>query len=52
MTLPRTAADVLAEHVLFKVECIDRIPLAAFEGSTPTAAAPPAGHECAVQAPR
>ena len=25
MTLPRTAADVLAEHVLFEVECIDRM---------------------------
>ena len=25
MTLPRTAADVLAEHVVFEVECIDRM---------------------------
>ena len=25
MTLPRTAADVLADHVLFEVECIDRM---------------------------
>ena len=25
MTLPRTVADVLAEHVLFEVECIDRM---------------------------
>ena len=25
MTLPRSAADVLAEHVVFEVECIDRM---------------------------
>jgi len=25
MTLPRTAADVLAEHVTFQIECIDRM---------------------------
>jgi len=25
MTLPRTVADVLTEHVLFEVECIDRM---------------------------
>ena len=25
MTLPRTAADVLSEHVSFEVECIDRM---------------------------
>jgi hypothetical protein len=25
MTLPRTAADVLSEHVLFEIECIDRM---------------------------
>ena len=25
MTLPRTAADVLSEHVAFEVECIDRM---------------------------
>jgi hypothetical protein len=25
MTLPRTAADVLARHVIFELECIDRI---------------------------
>jgi hypothetical protein len=25
MTLPRTVADVLAEHVTFEVECIDRM---------------------------
>ena len=25
MTLPRSAADVLACHVLFELECIDRI---------------------------
>ena len=25
MTLPRTVADVLSEHVSFEVECIDRI---------------------------
>jgi hypothetical protein len=25
MTLPRTAADVLADHVVFEVECIDRM---------------------------
>jgi hypothetical protein len=25
MTLPRTAADVVAEHVVFEVECIDRM---------------------------
>src|SRR5688572_14598634 len=25
MTLPRSVADVLAEHVLFEVECIDRM---------------------------
>ena len=25
MTLPRTVADVLADHVLFEVECIDRM---------------------------
>jgi hypothetical protein len=25
MTLPRSAADVLADHVLFEVECIDRM---------------------------
>ena len=25
MTLPRSAADVLSEHVAFEVECIDRM---------------------------
>src|SRR5215218_4786070 len=25
MTLPRSVADVLAEHVVFEVECIDRM---------------------------
>jgi hypothetical protein len=25
MTLPRTVADVLADHVMFEVECIDRM---------------------------
>ena len=25
MTLPRTVADVLSEHVAFEVECIDRM---------------------------
>ena len=25
MTLPRSAAEVLARHVLFELECIDRI---------------------------
>ena len=25
MTLPRTVADVLSEHVVFEVECIDRM---------------------------
>jgi hypothetical protein len=25
MTLPRTVADVLSEHVTFEVECIDRM---------------------------
>jgi hypothetical protein len=25
MTLPRTVADVLTEHVVFEVECIDRL---------------------------
>jgi hypothetical protein len=25
MTLPRSAADVLARHVVFELECIDRI---------------------------
>ena len=25
MTLPRSAADVLSGHVLFELECIDRI---------------------------
>jgi hypothetical protein len=25
MTLPRSAADVLADHVTFEVECIDRM---------------------------
>ncbi len=25
MTLPRTVADVVAEHVTFEVECIDRM---------------------------
>lgn len=25
MTLPRTVADVLSEHVSFEVECIDRM---------------------------
>jgi hypothetical protein len=25
MTLPRTVADVLSDHVLFEVECIDRM---------------------------
>jgi len=25
MTLPRSAADVLADHVLFKIEAIDRM---------------------------
>jgi hypothetical protein len=30
MTLPRTVAEVLAEHVVFEVECIDRIPVVSF----------------------
>ena len=25
MTLPRSAAEVLSEHVIFAVECIDRV---------------------------
>ena len=25
MTLPRSVADVVAEHVVFQVECIDRM---------------------------
>lgn len=25
MTLPRTVSDVVAEHVVFEVECIDRM---------------------------
>jgi len=25
MTLPRTVADVLADHVVFEIECIDRM---------------------------
>ncbi|MGI5138562.1 hypothetical protein [Streptomyces sp. CA-106110] len=25
MTLPRTVADVLGEHTLFEIECIDRM---------------------------
>jgi hypothetical protein len=25
MTLPRTVAEVVAEHVVFQVECIDRM---------------------------
>ena len=25
MTLPRTVADVLTDHVLLEVECIDRL---------------------------
>jgi len=25
MTLPRTVADVLTDHVVFEVECIDRM---------------------------
>ena len=25
MTLPRTVADVLADHVVFEVECMDRM---------------------------
>jgi len=25
MTLPRTVADVLADHVLFEIECIERV---------------------------
>ena len=25
MTLPRSAADVLARHVVFELECIDRV---------------------------
>ena len=25
MTLPRTVADVLSDHVRFEVECIDRV---------------------------
>jgi hypothetical protein len=25
MTLPRTVADVLSDHVVFEVECIDRM---------------------------
>jgi hypothetical protein len=27
MTLPRTVADVLSDHVVFEVECIDRMDL-------------------------
>jgi len=30
MTLPRTVADVLSEHVVFEVECIDRMYLNAY----------------------
>ena len=25
MTLPRTVADVLTDHVVFEIECIDRM---------------------------
>ena len=25
MTLPRSVADVLADHVVFEIECIDRM---------------------------
>jgi hypothetical protein len=25
MTLPRTVSEVIAEHVVFEVECIDRM---------------------------
>jgi hypothetical protein len=25
MTLPRTVADILADHVVFAIECIDRM---------------------------
>ena len=31
MTLPRSAADVLADHVVFEVECIDRMYLNVYE---------------------
>ncbi|HUK68173.1 MAG TPA: hypothetical protein VLW50_05380 [Streptosporangiaceae bacterium] len=27
MTLPRSVADVLSDHVVFEVECIDRMNL-------------------------
>ena len=44
MTLPRTVADVLSEHVVFEVECIDRMYLnATAASSAPARARPRAG---------
>jgi hypothetical protein len=31
MTLPRTVADVLTEHVVLEVECIDRLYLNVYQ---------------------
>ena len=36
MTLPRTVADVLSEHVSFEVECIDRMYLNVYVRSCST----------------
>jgi hypothetical protein len=31
MTLPRTVAEVLSDHVLFEIECIDRMYLNVYQ---------------------
>ena len=36
MTLPRCAADVLADHVLFEIEAIDRMYLNLYQPRCPT----------------
>ncbi len=42
MMLPRTVADVLAEHVVFEVECIDRMYLNVYVPGRPRPAPPSA----------
>jgi hypothetical protein len=41
MTLPRTAADVLADHVVLEVECVDRMYLNLYQ--------PPGGQGAATE---
>ena len=41
MTLPRSAADVLADHVLFEIEAIDRMYLNLYQPGYRTAPGSP-----------